>query len=106
MEEEKKEKGLTNTTIGLMVTVALFLDVLQVLLNFLLMGWLVPIFFYGIFWLWFRMRGLSFFSLKRAPTLGIGAVIELIPWVDDLPMFTFTVVRIALDYKIKKVAGV
>jgi hypothetical protein len=100
MPEDKKE--LDSTVIVFMTVVALFYDTLQWLLAFVFMGWLVIPIAYLNFWLWFRMRGLKFFSLKRAPTLGIGAFLEFIS-LGIIPSITFTVLRVALDYKIKKV---
>ena len=104
MEEEKKEKGLTITTVWFMIAVALFYDALQWLLVWIFMSWIVTPLFYLTFWLWFKTKGLNFFSLKRAKMLGAGAIIELIPGLDALPSCTFMVARIALDLKIQEVA--
>ncbi len=101
--EENKEKGLTVTTIWLMIAVAFFFDTIQALLTPIIIGYFVPVVSYPTFWLWFKMKGLDFFSLKRAPTLGIGALVELIPGLDLLPAFTFTVARIALTNKFQSV---
>ena len=97
-----EKKGLSSSTIGLMAGVAIFLDTLKALLDFIFMGWLVTIFYYMTFWLWFKMKGLNFFTLKRAPTQVIGFLIEMIPGINILPAFTFTVVKIALDNKFKE----
>jgi hypothetical protein len=97
------KKGLSSTTVVFMIVVALFFDALQALLMLVGIGWFVPIISYPTFWLWFRFRGLNFFSLKRASVLGIGALIELIPGLNILPAFTLTVARIALKEKIKEV---
>ena len=103
MQDEKK--GLNNTTIALMVSVALFYDTLQVLLALIFIGWLIIPIAYLTFFVWFRMRGLKFLSLKRAPTLGIGVFLEFIS-VGIIPSITFSVLRTALDYKVKKIAAV
>lgn len=99
----QQNKGLSVTTVWFMIAVALFFDTLQALLTPVVIGYFVPIISYPTFWLWFKMKGLNFFSLKRAPVLGIGAFIELIPGLDLLPAFTFTVARIALAEKIQEV---
>lgn len=99
----QQNKGLKVTTVWLMIAVALFFDTLQALLTPIAIGWFVPIISYPTFWLWFKYHGLSFFSLKKAPVLGIGALIELIPGFNMLPAFTFTVARIALAEKIREV---
>lgn len=98
------KKGLSSSTIGLMIGVALFFDTLQALLTPVIIGYFVPIISYPTFWLWFRLHGISFFSKKRASTLGVGALFEIIPGLDVLPAFTFTVTRIALDAKFKEEA--
>lgn len=103
MPEEKK--GLNNTTIALMVSVALFFDVLQWLLAFIFMGWLVSIFALLTFYTWFKMRGMNFVRPKRAALLGGGFIIELIPIINILPAWTLAIVLLALDSKIKKIAG-
>lgn len=101
MPEEKK--GLDNTTIALMISVALFFDTLQALLTPLAIGLFVPIISYPTFWLWFKFHGLNFFSLKRALVLGTGIIIEIIPGLNMLPAFTFTVARIALTNKLQEI---
>ena len=85
-----------------MAATALFFDALQALLTPIFMGWMVTPIAYGTFWLWFKTRGLNFFTMKRAPTLGIGFLIEMIPGLDVLPTITYTVVRVALDAKFKE----
>ena len=62
---EEQAKGLKTTTVWLMISVALFFDVLQIFLDFLLMGWLVTIFGSMTFWLWFKTHGYSFMKPKR-----------------------------------------
>ncbi len=99
MSGENKE--LSTTTIAFMVLVALFYDTLQVVLSWIGAGWLIIPIFYLTFFIWFKMRGLSFLSLKRAPTLGIGGLLEMAS-AGIIPSLTFMVLRIGLDYKIKK----
>lgn len=85
-----------------MVGVALFYDALQALLSWLGIGWLIIPVAYGHFWLWFRMHGLKFFSMKRAPSLGVGVLLEFVT-AGIIPSITLNVLRVALDYKVKKV---
>lgn len=96
-----EKKGLSTSTIGLMAGVAIFFDTLGALLTLIWMGWLVTPIAYATFWLWFKFHGLNFFTLKRAPTLGIGFFLEMIPGLNVLPAITFTVIRVALDTKFK-----
>jgi hypothetical protein len=99
----KEKKGLDNMTIAFMVSVALFYDFLQIPLTPIFMGWLVSIFAGLTFYVWFKMRGVSFMSPKRAGILGGGFIIELVPLLNVLPAWALAVVLLGLDSKIKKV---
>ena len=96
-----EHKGLKKTTIGLMCGVALFYDVLQILLSWIGIGWLIIPIFYLHFWLWFKIHGIKFFTMKRAKSLGIGAFLEFIT-AGIAPAFFVNVLTIALDYKVKE----
>lgn len=104
MQEEKQEGGLGNSTIIFMMTVAIFFDVMQWLLAFILMDWLVSIFAYLTFFLWFKIKGISFMKPRRLLVAGTSFILEIIPFVAALPALTGAVVITALDAKIKKVA--
>ena len=99
------KKGLSSTTIWFMIVTALFFDTIQDFLLPLGIGYFIPVVAYPTFWLWFKIHGISFFSMKRAPTIGIGALIELIPGLDALPALTATVARIALTSKAEAVVS-
>lgn len=88
-----------------MISVAFFYDVLQWLLTFILMGWLVGIFAGLTFYVWFKLRGLSFMKPKRFFTFGTVSIIEMFPFLplSALPAWTAAIVILALDSKIKKV---
>lgn len=103
MEENKKETGLNNTTIVLMVSVALFYDALQWLLGWILMGWLASFYAFLTFYIWFKLRGMSFMTPKRLTVFGGSFIVEMIPVIGDiLPTWTAAIVYLALDYKAKK----
>jgi hypothetical protein len=102
MPEQQKKKELDSIIIVLMIVVAFFFDVLQWFLDFLFMGWLVTIFAHLTFFLWFRGRGVNFYSRKRIGTLSFWTFLDFIP-VAGAFSWTFMVGRIALDYKIKKI---
>jgi hypothetical protein len=85
-----------------MVGVAAFFDTLAFLLNLVLMGWLVVPVQYATFYVWFKMKGLSFFSLKKAPSHVAGSILEILS-AGILPAFTAVVARVALSTKIKQV---
>lgn len=100
----EEQKGLNNTTIALMISVAVFYDVLQLLFTFIFMGWLVGIFAGLTFYVWFKVRGLSFMQPKRFMTFGGASFIEMFPLLplSALPAWTAAIVFLALDSKIKK----
>ena len=102
MPEEKKEEGLKNTTIALMVGTALFFDMLQWLLAFVFMDWLVGFFAFLTFLLWFKIHGMKFMTPKRIATMGGAFIIEIVPILSALPAWTGAVVILILDYKAKK----
>lgn len=102
MEEEKKEKGLKTTTVWLMIAVAVFFDALQILLDFLLMGWLVTIVGSLTFWLWFKFHGYSFMKPKRI----VGSLATIL--IDAIPVlgwfaWTVAISVFVLKNKIQKV---
>jgi len=84
--------------------VAFFFDMLQVAFSWFGLGFLLIPIEYGTFWLWFKFNSINFFSMKRAKTLGIGALIETVT-AGIFPAFTAVVARIALTSKIKEVAN-
>lgn len=99
---DEQNKGLKSTTIWLMIGVALLFDVLQTALSYLFLGWLMIPVFYLTYWMWFKIHGVSFLTLKRAPTQAVGAFLEVIS-AGIIPAFTFIVVRVAITSKIKSV---
>lgn len=105
-QEQAKKPRLDNATIALMVGLAIFYDALQALLNLIFMGWLVTILAFLSFWLWFKIKGISFMTAKRMSIIGGGALIEAIPMLDTLPGWTGMVTLIVLDAKLKDKAGI
>ena len=105
MPEQNKERGLKNHTIALMVCTALFFDVLQWLLAFVFMDWLVSIFAFLTFFVWFKLYGMKFMTPKRLATMGGAFIIEIVPILAALPAWTGAVVVLILDYKAKKILG-
>ena len=105
MEQAPSQPHLKTPIIALMVAVAFFYDLLQILFSYIGLGWLIIPVAYGTFILWFRTYKKNFLSLKRAPTLAGGAILELFS-AGIIPSITYTVLRVALDSKIKKIAGI
>ena len=98
-----QEKGLKNTTISLMIAVALFFDALQALLTLIFMGWLVGIFAALTFYVWFKSHGISFMKPKRLFAFGGATIAEVIPFLSVLPAWTAAVSYLALQSKIQEV---
>jgi len=97
-----KEK-LKNTTIGLMVGVALFFDALGALLNLIFMYWVVTIVAYPTFWLWFHFKGIKLLTPKRLSIQGGTLLAELIPLFSALPAITAMVALTVMSTKAKEV---
>ncbi len=99
----EKPKGLSNVTVILMIITALFFDLLQFLLSYIYMDWLVGIFAGLTFFLWFLMKGIKLLKPKRLAALGGASIVEMvpIPFIASLPAWTAAVVYTALDSKIK-----
>lgn len=98
----KEEKKLSSTTITLMIGTAAFLDVLQWLMAFLFMDWVVTIFAYMTFWLWFIMKGIKLLTPKRFALQSGTLLIEMIPFVAALPAISCMVVLTIFDTKLKE----
>jgi hypothetical protein len=104
-QQKQGEKGLENHTVALMIATALLFDAIQILLTFVLMGWIVGFFAFLTFYIWFKIHGISFMKPKRALTMGASFIIEVIPFVSVLPAWTLAVTILALDTKIKRVVA-
>ena len=98
---------MKGTTAALMISVALFFDTIQFLLEFIpilgqILSSLIALVAFGTFYLWFKMHGLNFATPKRAGILGGGFIIELIPFLNALPTWTLAITLLAIDSKVKK----
>ena len=102
MPEEKKEKGLKDGTVALMIATALFFDALQVLLDFLLMGWTVTIFGGFTFWLWFKLHGYSFMKPKRLAGSVVTILTDMVPVLGWLS-WTIAISIFVLKNKVQEV---
>lgn len=105
-QPQNKPKTLPKHTIGLMIAVALLYDGIQALLQIIpLMGQIlstfVGFFAFGTFYLWFKFKGFKFATVKRAGALGGGFILELIPFINALPIWTLSVLLIIMDIKAK-----
>ncbi|MCK4386782.1 MAG: hypothetical protein KAV41_01695 [Candidatus Pacebacteria bacterium] len=107
---ENKTK-IDNITATLMIAAALFYDGVQTLLTAVGIGpfvnWLISIFAWLTFWLWFTIKGVSFTNNpKRLFTFMGGSLLEIIPLIATLPIWTAnitaTVFITKAENKIKK----
>lgn len=97
------KKSLKSWEIAFMVIVALFFDAIQWLLAFILMDWIVSIYAFLTFYIWFKIKGMSFMRPKRILTMGGSLIVELVPILSTLPTWTFAVVVLVADMKAKEV---
>lgn len=95
--EKEKRQRISNIKWILMVAVAVVIDGLQFLLNFIpILGWffvsLISVFAWLTFFVWFKFNGISFLEGKRAilkfaSLFGV-SIIEIFPLLNDLPAWT------------------
>ena len=104
-EENNKEKELKSHTVALMICVAIFFDVLQGLLAYIFMDWLVSFFAYLTFFVWFKLHGIKLMKPKRFIMSASSLLLEIFPFVASLPALTGMVVFITLDTKAKKIVS-
>lgn len=102
MPEENKEKGLKVTTVWFMIAVALFFDTLQILFDFILMGWLVTPIAGLTFWMWFKTHHISFMKPKRIAGSLVTLLIDMVPILGWFA-WTVSISIFALGKKIQEV---
>jgi hypothetical protein len=91
---KKKRDRIGGLQRGAMLVVAAFLDFLQLILTFLIIGLIInTILSFVIFLLffgWFSANGVNFFSLKR-PQRHLLVLMKLVPGVNAIPLWTFRI---------------
>jgi hypothetical protein len=90
------ERRISKPTAIIMVSIIAFLELIQILLNFLpgpgwIVIWLMDVLIWLTYFLWFKIKGVGF-SSKRALNLGGSFLIEMIPIIDALPGWTLAVI--------------
>jgi len=103
----EKNKKISSATGMLMVSIALFFDSFQGLIEIIpvlgqIFSSLITIFAGLTFYLWFKINGVDFVNPKRAGYLGGGFLIELIPFLNILPAWTLTVILLVSNSNRKK----
>lgn len=89
---------------------SLFFDAFQALVGWIpyignVIAGLISFFAFMTFWLWFHMKGVKMMTPKRFGSLGLGAVIETIPFINLIPAWTMVVAYLIGTTKIKEVVG-
>lgn len=105
-----KEKEIKDVTAFLMISLAIFYDVLQIVIgwipvlgNVLAMG--VSFYAYLSFLCWFWIYGIKMTTPKRLLSMLATLGIELIPYVDMIPGWFFVVVYLIGTTKVKEFAS-
>ena len=100
MDEQKRPKlRISILTSGLMVTVALIYDGTQVLIELITFGFggwiinpIINIWSLMTFYTWFKLNGVSYNKPGKILTLGVPGLMEMIPFLSDLPTWTAGVI--------------
>jgi hypothetical protein len=105
--EEKKERIVTWMAVC-MIIVALFIDAIQLILTLLLIGVficpVISVVSYFVFWVWFKMLGVSFLgSPKKFGTMGATIVGEI--FLSFLPVFTAGITTVIVMTKAEDKLG-
>ncbi len=102
-KNQKAEQRINNVTAILMIITALAYDAAQAFLDFILIGlavnWILDIWAWLTFYIWFKIKGVGFANPKRAVSLNGGFIIELIPAVNALPVWTAAVIILVITVK-------
>lgn len=98
---ENGERKINNVTFALMLTLAGIVDLIQFAIGFLdvifigtPINWLLIPFIWLTFYIWFKIKGVSFVKPKRGLLMGAAPLIEMIPLINMLPAWTLAVVLI------------
>ncbi len=92
----------------LMLVVAVFFDVVKFGINFIpilgqVLAILVGIFAQMTFWLWFKMKGVSYNSAKRLIPVISATLIGFVPFLDMIPDLTLEMIFVLGTLKAEEV---
>lgn len=109
-KEEIKESQLKDTTVFLMIGIALFCDFLQALIGWIpllgnILADLMSIFIFLTFFLWFYMNGIKMVTPKRLSAMVGGSLVEMVPYLNLFPAWTGVVIYLIGTTKIKEIAA-
>jgi len=103
-----------NATLVLMLIVAVFIDGIQIFIEWtgvgLLFSWIPTILGGMIFYFWFKLKGTNFVSPKKALTYAGSLLIDIIPGSDALLVTSFNwavavIILVAIS-RVEDIAGV
>ena len=87
----QKRTRISNTTGFFMIMAAGFMDGLQILLEWAIIGlfinWFIDICVWGLFFLWFKSEGVNLMNFKKGLVFNGLAFLEIIPVVGELPLW-------------------
>jgi len=101
--EEKHKKRIGNLTFGLMVALAIILDIISIIPG---ANIIVDIVAALVFGLWFMLRGVGFVNPRRFSVGIIAIIIELVPFLSILPGITAGVVITILSVRTEDRLGI
>ncbi len=105
---EDKKPQISDPIKVLMLVVAIFFDVVKFGINFIpvlgqVLSVFVGIFAQMTFWLWFKMKGVSYNSSKRLIPVISATLIGFIPFLDMIPDLTFEMLFVLGTLKAEEV---
>lgn len=104
--DEEPKSTLPAGTISLMIGTGVFFDTLQLIFTPTAIGGsIITIFATLLFFVWFKMHGVSFITPKRLLTMAGAGSLELIPFLNILPAWTGAVWYIIYTTKVREVVS-
>lgn len=101
----QKRTRISNATGFFMMMVAGFIDGMQILLEWIIVGffinWFIDICVWVLFFLWFKKNGVNLMNLKNGLIFNGLAFLEIIPGVDELPLWILDIGIMTAKVKIE-----
>jgi|GEM_PF-3605524 hypothetical protein len=112
MAEAAKKQRVSVAEMGLMIAVAIVFDLIDLAIDLLSLGTVgaiispfLTVFAYLIFGFWFLYKGIPIGTPKNFIAFNGSLLIELIPYLGDLPVLTGAVVRILIMVRLEDTTG-
>lgn len=108
----QKRTRISNATGFFMMMAAGFMDGLQILLEWAIIGlfinWFIDICVWGLFFLWFKSKGVNLMNFKKGLVFNGLAFLEIIPVVGELPLWildiSIMIAMVKIEDKVAKKA--